>query len=311
MNADFHHEPVMIKEVIDSLLTGKTGIYVDGTVGGAGHAYEILRQTDAFLVGIDCDSEALQAAEKKLSQFGSRKVLVKANFVNLGGVLAGLKIEKVDGVLLDLGVSSHQLDDAQRGFSFNQEAPLDMRMDHETQISAYDIVNNFAQGELEKIIRIYGEEKMAGRIARTITQKRQLKPIETTTKLAAIVASSMPAKLKWQKIHPATRTFQAIRIAVNNELDNIKPAIIDATRALKPGGRLCVISFHSLEDRLVKNEFRNLVGNCVCPKDIPYCICQKKAELKIITKKALMPSDAEIENNPRARSAKLRVAERV
>ncbi len=311
MTADFHHEPVMIQEVVASLLVGKTGIYVDGTVGGAGHAYEILRQTDAFLVGIDCDSEALQAAEIKLSQFGSRKVLVKANFADLGIVLAGLKIEKVDGVLLDLGVSSHQLDLAKRGFSFNQEAKLDMRMDDETKISAYDIVNRFAQSELEKIIRTYGEEKMAGRIARTIFQKRQLKPIETTTQLAAIVASSMPAKLKWQKIHPATRTFQAIRIAVNNELDNIKPTINDAIRVLKPGGRLCVISFHSLEDRLVKNEFRDLAGVCVCPRDIPYCVCQKKTELKILTKKALMPSAAEIENNPRARSAKLRVAERV
>ena len=311
MVTDFYHEPVMLKEVIASLLVGKTGIYVDGTVGGAGHAYEILRHTDAFLVGIDCDSEALQAAEKKLAQFASRKVLVKANFADLGSVLAGLKIEKVDGVLLDLGVSSHQLDLAQRGFSFNQEAKLDMRMDDETQISAYDIVNSFAQGELENIIRTYGEEKMAGRIARTIFQKRQLKPIETTTQLAAIVASSMPAKLKWQKIHPATRTFQAIRIAVNNELDNIKPAINNATGYLKSGGRLCVISFHSLEDRIVKNEFRNLTGSCDCPKDIPYCVCQKKAELKILTKKALMPSESETENNPRARSAKLRVAERV
>ena len=284
---------------------------MDGTVGGAGHAYEILRQTDAFLVGIDCDNEALQAAEKKLAEFGSRKVLVKANFIDLGSVLTDLSIEKVDGVLLDLGVSSHQLDVAQRGFSFNQEAPLDMRMDHDIRISAYDIINGFDQSELEKIIRNYGEEKMAGRIARTISQKRQLKPIETTTQLAAIVASSMPAKLKWQKIHPATRTFQAIRIAVNNELDNIKPAINDATKALKSGGRLCVISFHSLEDRLVKNEFRNLASDCDCSKDIPYCICQREKKLKIITKKALTPSAAETEDNPRARSAKLRVAERV
>ena len=311
MNTDFHHEPVMIKEVIASLLVSKTGIYLDGTVGGAGHAYEILRQTDAFLVGIDCDSEALQAAEKKLTEFGSRKILVKANFVDLSSVLASLKIEKVDGILLDLGVSSHQLDEAKRGFSFNQEAPLDMRMDKDIRLSAYDIVNSFAQSELEKIIRTYGEEKMAGRIARTISQKRQLKPIETTTQLAAIVASSMPAKLKWQKIHPATRTFQAIRIAVNNELDNIKPAINDSIRVLKSGGRLCIISFHSLEDRLVKTEFRNLAGGCDCPKDIPYCVCQKETDLKIITKKALLPSVSEIENNPRARSAKLRVAERV
>ena len=311
MNTDFHHEPVMIKEVIASLLVSKTGIYLDGTVGGAGHAYEILRQTDAFLVGIDCDSEALQAAEKKLTEFGSRKILIKANFADLSSVLASLKIEKVDGILLDLGVSSHQLDEAQRGFSFNQEAPLDMRMDKDIRLSAYDIVNSFAQSELEKIIRTYGEEKMAGRIARTISQKRQLKPIETTTQLAAIVASSMPAKLKWQKIHPATRTFQAIRIAVNNELDNIKPAINDSIRVLKSGGRLCIISFHSLEDRLVKTEFRNLAGGCDCPKDMPYCVCQKKTDLKIITKKALLPSVSEIENNPRARSAKLRVAERV
>src|SRR5664280_2526987 len=311
MNADFHHEPVMIKEVIASLLVGKTGIYVDGTVGGAGHAYEILRQTDAFLVGIDCDSEALQAAEKKLAQFGSRKILVKANFVDLGSVLESLNIEKVDGVLLDLGVSSHQLDVAQRGFSFNQEAPLDMRMDRNIRLSAYDIVNSFAQSELEKIIRTYGEEKMAGRIARTISQKRQIQPIQTTTQLAAIVASSMPAKLKWQKIHPATRTFQAIRIAVNNELDNIKPAIKDATQALKPGGRLCVISFHSLEDRIVKNEFRALAGDCICPKDIPFCVCQKEAKLKNINRKALIPAVEEIEANPRARSAKLRVARRV
>jgi len=186
-----------------------------------------------------------------------------------------------------------------------------MRMDRNIRLSAYDIVNSFAQSELEKIIRTYGEEKMAGRIARTISQKRQIQPIQTTTQLAAIVASSMPAKLKWQKIHPATRTFQAIRIAVNNELDNIKPAIKDATQALKVGGRLCVISFHSLEDRLVKNEFRNLAGGCECPKDIPYCVCQKETELKIITKKALLPSVEEIENNPRARSAKLRVAQRV
>jgi 16S rRNA (cytosine1402-N4)-methyltransferase len=312
MHADFQHEPVMLKEVIASLLAaGKTGIYVDGTVGGAGHAYEILRQTDAFLVGIDCDSEALQAAEKKLAQFGPRKILVKANFADLGSVLTSLNIEKVDGVLLDLGVSSHQLDVAQRGFSFNQEAPLDMRMDRNTRLSAYDIVNSFGERELEKIIRTYGEEKMAGRIARTISQKRQLKHIETTTQLAAIVASSMPAKVKWQKIHPATRTFQAIRIAVNNELDNIKPAIEDATQALKAGGRLCVISFHSLEDRLVKSEFRYLACACECPKDIPYCVCQKEPKLKIITKKALMSSAEEIENNPRARSAKLRVAERV
>ena len=311
MIADFYHEPVMLKEVIDSLLVGREGVYVDGTVGGAGHSYAILKETDAFLVGIDCDEQALQFAEKRLAEFGSRKVLIKANFADLGNVLENLNIKKVDGVLLDLGVSSRQLDAVQRGFSFSQQAPLDMRMDRSLKFSAYDIVNSFAQNELENIIKFYGEEKMAARIARAISKKRQLSPIETTTELAAIVASCMPATLKWQKIHPATRTFQAIRIAVNNELDNIKPAIDAAAEALKPGGCLCVISFHSLEDRIVKNEIRALTGECVCPKDIPFCVCQKEAKLKNMTRKVLIPSAEEIEANPRARSAKLRVARRI
>jgi len=311
MSTDFYHEPVMLKEVIASLLLSKTGIYVDGTVGGAGHSYAILKETDAFLVGIDCDEQALQFAESRLAEFGSRKVLIKGNFADLSKVLEELNIEKVDGVLLDLGVSSHQLNTAHRGFSFNQQARLDMRMDRSLKQSAYDIVNSFAQNELENIIKFYGEEKMASRIARTISKKRQLSPIETTTELAAIVASCMPAKLKWQKIHPATRTFQALRIAVNNELNNIEPAINAAADVLKPGGRLCVISFHSLEDRIVKNEFRALSGVCVCPREIPFCICQREAKLKNITRKALIPAAEEIEANPRARSAKLRVARRV
>jgi 16S rRNA (cytosine1402-N4)-methyltransferase len=311
MIADFYHEPVMLKEVLDSLLVGTTGVYVDGTLGGAGHAYGILKNTDAFLVGIDCDDEALAFAERKLSEFGSRKILIKENFANLDNILKSLNIEKVDGVLLDLGVSSRQLDTAQRGFSFSQQALLDMRMDRSLRISAYDIVNSFAQNELERIIRFYGEEKMAARIARAISKKRQESPIETTTQLAAIIASCMPAKLKWQKIHPATRTFQAIRIAVNNELNNIKPAIHAAADALKPGGRLCVISFHSLEDRIVKNEIRSLEGICVCPRDVPVCVCQKDAKLKNLTRKAITPSEEEIDANPRARSARLRVAGRV
>ena len=311
MIAEFYHEPVMLKEVIDALLVGATGIYVDGTVGGAGHAYAILKNTDAFLVGIDCDDEALEHAQKKLSEFGSRKVLVKGNFADLDNILKSLNIEKVDGVLLDLGVSSRQLDTAQRGFSFSQQAPLDMRMDRSLKLSAYDIVNSSAQSELEKMIRFYGEEKMARRIARAISDKRKIAPIETTTQLAAIVSSCMPANLKRQKIHPATRTFQAIRIAVNHELDNIQPAIHAAADVLNPGGRLCVISFHSLEDRIVKREIRLLEGRCVCPKDIPVCICQKEAKFKDMTRKAIMPSDEEIALNPRARSAKLRVARRM
>jgi 16S rRNA (cytosine1402-N4)-methyltransferase len=310
MNEDFFHEPVMVKEVVDALLVNRKGIYVDGTLGGAGHAYQILKDTDSFLVGIDCDDEALLFAEKRLAQFGKRKVLVKANFADLAEVLSRLNIKKVDGVLLDLGVSSRQLDKPGRGFSFNFEAPLDMRMDQSLKLNAYDIINSFTQSELEKIIRFYGEEKMAARIAKTISYKRQLSPIKTTVELAAIVAGAMPAKSKWQKIHPATKTFQAIRIAVNHELDNIQPAIDNSAEVLKTGGRLCVISFHSLEDRIVKNELRALAAGCVCPKDIPFCVCQKEAKLKVITRKTLRPSAKEIEVNPRARSAKLRVAER-
>jgi 16S rRNA (cytosine1402-N4)-methyltransferase len=311
MGTDFYHKPVMLKEVIDWLCTSKTGIYVDGTVGGAGHAYEILNHTEGYLVGIDCDEDALLAAQKRLSRFGSRKVLVKANFARLAQVLEDLQIEKVDGVLLDLGVSSFQLDRAERGFSFNQPAPLDMRMDRSLKFSAYDIVNSFAQRDLENVIRTFGEEKMAAIIARAISQKRQVAPLSTTVELAAIVASAMPAKLRHQKIHPATRTFQAIRIAVNSELEVIKPAINAAVNVLKPGGRIGVISFHSLEDRIVKNEFRSLTGGCVCPKDMPVCICSREKRLRILTKKAFMASAAEIEENPRARSARLRIAERI
>ena len=311
MDTDFYHEPVMLKEVIDWLCVSKNGIYVDGTVGGAGHAYEILKATGGFLVGIDCDDDALSAAEKRLAEFGSRKVLVKANFAELNSVLENLQIEKVDGILLDMGVSSTQLDRAERGFSFNQLAPLDMRMDRSLKLSAYDIVNSFAQKDLEKIIRTFGEEKMASRIARAISQKRRLSPLSTTVELAAVIASAMPAKLRWQKIHPATKTFQAIRIAVNNELDSIKPVIDSAVSVLNRGGRIGIISFHSLEDRIVKNEFRDLEGACSCPKDVPICTCKREAMLKVLTKKALVPSSVEIAANPRSRSAKLRVAQRV
>lgn len=311
MGTDFYHEPVMLKEVIDWLCVRKNGIYVDGTVGGAGHADAILRETGGFLVGIDCDDDALLAAEKRLAEFGSRKVLIKANFAELGSVLDNLQIKKVDGVLLDMGVSSPQLNQAERGFSFNQPAPLDMRMDRSLQLSAYDIVNSFAQKDLEKIIRTFGEEKMAGRIARAISQKRRLSPLSTTVELAAVIASVMPAKLRHHKIHPATKTFQAIRIAVNNELDSIKPAIDSAVNVLNIGGRIGVISFHSLEDKIVKNEFRALEGACICPKDVPVCICRREVKLKVLTKKALTPAAAEIEANPRSRSARLRVAERV
>jgi 16S rRNA (cytosine1402-N4)-methyltransferase len=226
-------------------------------------------------------------------------------------VLEELHIEKVDGVLLDLGVSSHQLDTVHRGFSFNQSAPLDMRMDQDLKLRAYDIVNHFTANELEKIIRSYGEEKMAAHIARAISRKRKSSPIETTTELAGLIASVMPAGMRRQKIHPATRTFQALRIAVNHELDCITPGIEAAVSALSDGGRIGVISFHSLEDRIVKTTFREMAETCVCPKDIPYCVCRKKAVLRVLTRKAVVPTPEETLRNPRARSAKLRVAERI
>ena len=311
MSADFSHEPVMREEVLSWLVVNKTGVYVDGTIGGAGHACKILEQTQGLLIGIDCDADALQAAKERLAPFGSRVVLVKANFADLEQVLKELHIEKVDGVLLDLGVSSHQLDTAHRGFSFSKVAPLDMRMDQDLKLRAYDIVNHFAPTELEKIIRLYGEERMAARITRAISRVRQVSPIETTVDLAALVAQVMPQGMKHQKIHPATRTFQALRIAVNQELDSIVPAIEGAIGALSTGGRIGVISFHSLEDRIVKNTFRDLAATCVCPKDIPYCVCHKQAVVKVLTRKAVVPSIEECRQNPRARSAKLRVAERI
>ncbi len=311
MDTGFYHEPVLLKDVIDSLCINKKGIYVDGTVGGAGHAQAILQDTKGFLIGIDRDEEALSIAAQKLARFGSRKILVKGNFADLSDILTKLNIEKVDAVLLDLGVSSHQLDAAERGFSFSKEAPLDMRMDRCQRLTAYEIVNSFSQRELERIIRDYGEERMAVRIARTITQTRKSSPVETTVELAAIVAGAMPPPLRRQQIHPATRTFQAIRIAVNNELDNVKKAIEAGIAALKVGGRMGIISFHSLEDRLVKNEFRNAQKSCVCPPDVPVCVCNKEVKLRVVTRKAIMPQQEEINLNPRARSARLRVAERV
>lgn len=310
MKDDFFHEPVMVKEVVAMLLADKKGVYVDATVGGGGHARAILENTEGFLVGIDRDEEALIFAQKKLARFGQRKVLVNANYSELGEVLKNLDIEKVDGVLFDLGVSSRQLDKPERGFSFNAEARLDMRMDGRAKLTAFDIVNKYEQEELADIIRSYGEEKMAARIARAIVTKRKNLPVETTTQLAAVVAGAIPTKFRNRKIHPATKTFQAIRIAVNNEIEEIKPALHAATDALKTGGRLCVISFHSLEDRVVKNEFRSLAGGCNCPKDMPFCVCGRQAKLKLLTTKAQKPSPEEVQENPRARSARLRAAER-
>lgn len=286
---------------------------MDGTIGGAGHALAILEETtpDGRLIGMDRDDDALQEAGRRLKGFGDRVTLMKGNFAAIRDNLDQLGIKSVDGILLDLGVSSHQLDSRDRGFSFSQDAPLDMRMDQGCGQGAYGLVNTWPAEELALLIREFGEERMAGRIARAIVAKRKLAPIETTTELAAVVASAMPPHMKRYRIHPATRTFQAIRIAVNQELENLRQGINGSLKALKPGGRLSIISFHSLEDRIVKEAFLQEAKHCVCPPQMPVCVCGKQAQVKVITRKPIQPEESEMALNPRSRSAKLRTAERI
>jgi 16S rRNA (cytosine1402-N4)-methyltransferase len=302
----------MHQEVLASLECRPGRIYVDGTVGGGGHAREILDKTapDGLLVGIDRDGDALLASEKRLQSFGRRKILVKANFADIGKVLTNLKINKVDGILLDLGVSSHQLNTGDRGFSFALNAPLDMRMDQDARLSAFDLVNLSPEKDLREMIKAYGEEPMAGRIARAILTKRAAAPIRTTEELAGIVYHAVPVTYRQRRIHPATRTFQAIRIAVNDELSNLRRAISNGIGVLTRGGRFSIISFHSLEDRIVKEAFRAAEKGCTCPPDLPVCSCQGESSLKVLTKKPVYPGTDEMGSNPRARSARLRTAER-
>lgn len=313
-NEGVFHRPVMVAAVIEALRCRPGGVYLDGTAGGGGHAWEILQKSspDGLLVATDLDGDAIEETKKRLASFGSRAIVVKDNFTAMRAVLTGLGINKVDGILLDLGVSSHQLDSAGRGFSFSLEAPLDMRMDKNRGPSAYELLHSLSREELEKIIREFGEEKTARRIALAITKRRDIAKIRTTTELAAIVAGAFPKiRGKTSRIHPATRTFQALRIAVNNELRNLELAIEDGVELLRSGGRFCVISFHSLEDRIVKNSFSEQAKGCICPPDLPVCACGRKPTLKIITKKPVVPDETEINENPRARSAKLRAAERI
>jgi 16S rRNA (cytosine1402-N4)-methyltransferase len=263
------------------------------------------------LIGIDVDDDALRASEEQLKPFGDRKILVKGNFADIHIILDNLNIKEVDGILLDLGVSSYQLRTADRGFSFSLDAALDMRMDQSHGPCAYDIVNTFPEKDLERIIRDYGEEIMADRIVKMISARRKVSPIKTTAELAGVVVKALPSRFWSQKIHPATKTFQAIRIYVNNELLNLCEAINHGVDMLKISGRLSIISFHSLEDRIVKNNFRSWQKGCLCPTNFPMCICQRKAKLKIVTKRPVIPNASEIETNPRARSAKLRTAERI
>jgi 16S rRNA (cytosine1402-N4)-methyltransferase len=286
---------------------------VDGTVGGGGHAFEILRETspNGLLIGIDVDDDALRESEERLELFGNRKILVKGNFADINTILEKLNIKGVDGILLDLGVSSYQLKTADRGFSFSLNATLDMRMDQSHGMSAYDIINTFPEKELVRIIKDYGEEIMAERIVKAISVRRKVTPIKTTADLADIIVRAFPSRFKPKKIHPATRTFQAIRIYVNSELLNLYNAIDLGVDILNKSGRFSIISFHSLEDRIIKNCFRSWEKGCNCLPDIPVCSCHRKAKLKVLTKKPLTPATSEIESNPKARSAKLRTAERI
>lgn len=307
------HIPVMQREVVESLRCRPGGIYVDGTVGGGGHAGEILRHTapGGLVIGMDVDDDALRESEERLRPFGHRKILVKGNFADIDSILESLNIREVDGILLDLGVSAHQLKTARRGFSFFLNAALDMRMDQGRGLSAYDIINTFPEKELERIIKDFGEEIMARRIVKMISMRRKASPIKTTAELADVIVKALPSSLKTKKIHPATRTFQAIRIYVNNELLNLDDAINRGVDVLRKSGRFSIISFHSLEDRIVKDGFRSWEKGCICPPSLPVCACHRKAKLKILTRKPITPAASEIECNPQARSAKLRTAERI
>ncbi len=308
----FSHRSVLLDECIENLNIDPNGIYIDGTAGGGGHSYEIARRlTGGRLIAIDQDEAAIQAASKRLSEFGDRVTIVRNNFSNISDVCRELDIKKINGVLLDLGVSSYQLDTAERGFSHNADAPLDMRMDRRNQLDAYTVVNLYPEDKIRKIIYDYGEDRFASKIAAAIVRRREIKPIETTGELVDVIKSAIPAAAREGGHHPAKRTFQAIRIEVNGELSVIQPAIESAAELLAPGGRIAIITFHSLEDRIVKQSYVKLAEGCTCPPRIPVCVCGNKPKVKIISKKPILPTDIEIEENPRSRSAKLRVAEKL
>ncbi len=309
---EFSHVSVLLNEAVDGLNIKPEGVYVDGTLGGGGHSYEIAARLfgGGRLIGIDQDAEAIEAAGRRLAEFGDRVRLVKSNFENIEAVLDDLGIDRVDGIILDLGVSSHQLDDESRGFTYRVDAPLDMRMDTDAQLTASDIVNGYSEEEIYRIIRDYGEERFASSIARNICRARKISPVNTTGALVDIIRSSMPAKALSAPGHPAKRTFQALRIACNRELEVLENSLDAMIRRLKPGGRLSIITFHSLEDRIVKTAFKRNENPCICPPSFPVCTCGRRPLGRIITKKPVLPTDEEMEVNPRAKSAKLRVFER-
>ena len=309
---EFNHVSVLLNECLEGLNIKENGIYVDGTLGGAGHSSEILKRlsNEGRLIGIDQDTDALKAAKERLKDY-SNVTFVHSNFSNIENVLDNLNIDGVDGILMDLGVSSYQLDEGERGFSYMKDAPLDMRMNRENDFSAYNVVNEYSEEDLYRIIRDYGEEKFAKRIASFIVENRQEKNIETTLELVEIIKNAIPAKARREGPHPAKRTFQAIRIEVNSELSILNKTIEDGVEKLNKGGRMAIITFHSLEDRIVKNKFRDLAVSCRCPKEFPVCVCGEKAKVKVISRKAIEPTKEEVEINPRSRSAKLRVIEKL
>ena len=312
MSHEFHHVSVLLEECIEGLAIKPEGIYVDGTLGGAGHSSRIAAKlTTGRHIGIDRDPVALKAAAQRLKPWEDRVTLVHSNFCEIASVLEQLNIEGVDGILLDLGVSSPQLDDADRGFSYMVDAPLDMRMNNEDSLSADTVVNTWSYEELKKILYEYGEERYAPRIAAAICSRREERPIRTTLELVEIIRSAMPAAALREKQHPAKRTFQAIRIAVNDELNAVARVMEDAIPKLNPGGRLAVITFHSLEDRIVKNAMASAAKGCTCPPNFPVCVCGKKPQVKLITRKPIVSGPEELEANPRARSAKLRICEKL
>lgn len=308
---DYKHKSVLLDESIDGLNIKPEGIYVDATLGGGGHTYEILKRvTTGKVIGIDQDDYAIERASEKLKEF-KNFIAVKNNFHNINEVLNELNIERIDGIMFDLGVSSFQLDIPERGFSYNHDMPLDMRMDKNQTTTARHIVNGYDESELTRILRDYGEENWAARIAKFIVQEREQEFIETTGQLVSIIKKAIPKQVRQEGSHPAKRTFQAIRIEVNKELEILENAIKDAADRLNPGGRICVITFHSLEDRIVKNTFVDLNKDCICPPEFPKCMCDHRRKLKIITRKPIVPSEEELLENNRARSAKLRIGERM
>ena len=309
---EFVHKSVLLNETVDSLNIKPNGIYIDGTLGGGGLAYEVCKRLGEHgrFIGIDQDAEAIEAAGLRLAEFGDKVTIVRSNYVDIDNILKSLNISKVNGIMLDLGVSSHQLDTVERGFSYKENAPLDMRMDVRNPMTAKDIVNNYSEMELYRVIRDYGEDKFAKNIAKHIVNARKEKEIETTYELNDIIKAAIPMKMRVNGGHPAKKTFQAIRIELNKELEVLNNSIDKMIDLLDDGGRLSIITFHSLEDRIVKTRFRNNENPCICPPDFPVCVCGKKSKGKVITRKPIVPSEQEIVENKRAKSSKLRVFER-